>query len=99
MLPTIRQIESSAHHVYAVLPPTPQYCWPLLSERLGVEVWLKHENYTPVGAFKVRGGLVYFADIANGKGITGVITATRGYHGQSVALAAKRYRLSSTVVV
>lgn len=99
MLPTIRQIESSAHHVYSVLAPTPQYCWPLLSERIGVEVWLKHENHTPVGAFKVRGGLVYFADIAGGSGTREVITATRGNHGQSVALAAKRHGFSSTIVV
>lgn len=99
MLPTIRQIESAAHHVYSVLSPTPQYCWPLLSARLGAEVWLKHENHTPVGAFKVRGGLVYFADLANGGGTREVITATRGNHGQSVALAAKRHGFSSTIVV
>lgn len=99
MLPTIEQIESSAHHVYSVLAPTPQYCWPLLSERLGAEVWIKHENHTPVGAFKVRGGLVYFADIAKGNEIKEVITATRGNHGQSVALAAKRHGISSTIVV
>lgn len=99
MLPTVKQIESSTRHVYSVLTPTPQYCWPLLSERLGVEVWLKHENHTPVGAFKIRGGLVYFADLASGHGTGKVITATRGNHGQSVALAAKRYGISSTVVV
>lgn len=99
MLPTLGQIESSAHHVYSVLPPTPQYCWPLLSERLGVEVWLKHENHTPVGAFKIRGGLVYFADLASGNGTREVIAATRGNHGQSVAFAARRYGISSTIVV
>jgi len=99
MLPTVRQIESSAHHVYSVLAPTPQYRWPLLSERLGVEVWLKHENHTPVGAFKVRGGLVYFADIAASGETREVIAATRGNHGQSVALAARRHGISSTIVV
>lgn len=99
MLPTIGQIESSAHLVYSVLAPTPQYCWPLLSERLGVEVWLKHENHTPVGAFKVRGGLVYFADIASENGIKEVIAATRGNHGQSVALSARRHGIASTIVV
>lgn len=99
MLPTLGQIESSAHHVYSVLPPTPQYCWPLLSERLGVEVWLKHENHTPVGAFKIRGGLVYFADLASGNGTREVIAATRGNHGQSVAFAARRHGISSTIVV
>jgi threonine dehydratase len=71
----------------------------LLCERLGAEVWIKHENHTPVGAFKVRGGLVYFADLAKGKGAQEVITATRGNHGQSVALSAKRYGLAATVVV
>lgn len=99
MLPTLNQIESTAPLVYSALPPTPQYSWPLLSERLGAEVWLKHENHTPVGAFKVRGGLVYFADLAKANKAREVITATRGNHGQSVALGAKRYGLSATVVV
>lgn len=99
MLPTIQQIKSTAHHVYSAILPTPQYCWPLLSERIGAEVWIKHENHTPVGAFKVRGGLVYFADIASDKSVQEVITATRGNHGQSVALAARQYGISSTVVV
>ena len=99
MLPTIAQIESSAHHVYSVFPPTPQYRWPLLSERLGTEIWVKHENHTPLGAFKIRGGLVYFADLAGGDGPREVITATRGNHGQSVAFAAGRYGMSSTIVV
>jgi len=97
MLPTLQQIESTAHHVYSVMAPTPQYCWPLLSQHLGTEVWVKHENHTPVGAFKVRGGLVYFANIAGG--IREVIGATRGNHGQSVALAAQRQGIASTIVV
>jgi threonine dehydratase len=99
MLPTPDQIESIEAFVYSVVPPTPQYCWPLLCERLGAEVWMKHENHTPVGAFKVRGGLVYFADFAKSGKARQVITATRGNHGQSVALGAKRYGLSATVVV
>jgi threonine dehydratase len=99
MLPTLTQIESTAPLVYSVVPATPQYCWPLLGERLGAEVWLKHENHTPVGAFKVRGGLVYFADLAKAGGVRQVITATRGNHGQSVALAARRYGLHATIVV
>ncbi|HEY0682307.1 MAG TPA: threonine dehydratase [Steroidobacter sp.] len=99
MLPTLNQIESTQQLVYATVPATPQYCWPLLSERLGAEVWLKHENHTPVGAFKVRGGLVYFADLAKAKKTREVITATRGNHGQSVALGASRYGLSATIVV
>ena len=79
------------------MPPTPQYQWPLLTERLAVEVWLKHENHTPVGAFKVRGGLVYFADNAPDTG--GVVCATRGNHGQSIAFAARRYDIPVTIVV
>lgn len=98
MLPTLEEVESSARHVYSVLAPTPQYRWPLLCERLGAEVWLKHENHTPVGAFKVRGGLVYFADLAKGD-VREVITATRGNHGQSVALSARRHGIASTIVV
>ena len=83
MLPTIRQIEDAAKIVHGAMPATPQYCWPLLCERLGCEAWVKHENHTSVGAFKVRGGLVYFAELAAGDSQTngatkGVIAATRG---------------------
>jgi len=99
MLPTLADIESTAPLVYAAVPPTPQYRWPLLCERLGTQVWTKHENHTPVGAFKVRGGLVYFADLAAGGSVKEVITATRGNHGQSVALGAARHGLSATIVV
>ncbi|HPT48626.1 MAG TPA: threonine dehydratase [Accumulibacter sp.] len=99
MLPTLDEITDAATIIYRAMPPTPQYCWPLLCERLGAEVWVKHENHTPVGAFKLRGGLVYFADLARRTGLKGVVTATRGNHGQSVAMAAKRHGLSATVVV
>lgn len=99
MLPTLDEIQAAAKIVYDVMPPTPQYCWPLLCERLGAEVWVKHENHTPIGAFKIRGGLVYFSYLGRDKDIKGVATATRGNHGQSVALAAKRYGMSSTIVV
>lgn len=99
MLPTIQEIESTEQFVYSVVPPTPQYCWPLLCERLGAEVWIKHENHTPVGAFKIRGGLVYFSELAKDDRVKEVITATRGNHGQSIALSARRYGLAATVVV
>jgi threonine dehydratase len=86
--------------VRAYLPPTPQYCWPLLSARLGAEAWVKHENHTPVGAFKIRGGLVQMAEIkAAQPNLAGVITATRGNHGQSVAFAARRSGVDATIVV
>ena len=97
MLPTLAQIQTASELVYSVIPPSPQYCWPLLCDELGAEVWMKHENHTPIGAFKVRGGLIYFSSLA--KSIKAVVTATRGNHGQSVALAAKRYDLAATVVV
>jgi threonine dehydratase len=100
MLPTLTDIEAAAKIVYSAMPPTPQYCWPMLCERLGTEVWVKHENHTPVGAFKVRGGLVYFADLATThEDLKGVICATRGNHGQSVTFAAKRYDIPATIVV
>ncbi len=99
MLPDLDQIETAARNVYAAMPPTPQYCWPLLCQRLGCEVWVKHENHTPVGAFKLRGGLAYFASLAHQEAPPGVLSATRGNHGQSVALAARRHGLAARIVV
>lgn len=94
------EIEAAQRTVYAAMAPTPQYAWPLLGERLGAEVWVKHENHTPLGAFKVRGGLVYMAALkAREPQCRGVIGATRGNHGQSVAFAARRHGLSATLVV
>ena len=82
------------------MPPTPQYRWPLLERRLGRELWAKHENHTPVGAFKVRGGLVYMDELVRrGEPVRGVIVATRGNHGQSIAFAAGRAGIASTIVV
>jgi threonine dehydratase len=86
--------------VYRALSPTPQYAWPLLGEALGTQVWVKHENHTPLGAFKVRGGLVYFDALARSPSKpAGVISATRGNHGQSVAFAAARAGMPATIVV
>ena len=100
MLPTLGEIEDAAKIVYSAMPATPQYCWPMLCERLGTETWVKHENHTPVGAFKIRGGLVYFAALASAKSrLKGVVSATRGNHGQSVGLAARRYGIAATIVV
>jgi threonine dehydratase len=99
-LPTREDIESAQRSVYAAMPPTPQYAWPLLREHLGAEVWVKHENHTPLGAFKVRGGLVYMEGLkAREPDRRGVISATRGNHGQSVAFAAKRHGFTATIVV
>ncbi len=99
MLPSRDEIQAAAEIVYAAMPPTPQYRWPMLCERLGTDVWVKHENHTPVGAFKVRGGLVYFAVLSVDARTKGVICATRGNHGQSVAWAARRYDIPATIVV
>lgn len=100
VLPTLTELEAAAALVYTALPPTPQYTWPLLDERCGGEVWVKHENQTPVGAFKVRGGLVYFDWLCRTHPeVAGVVTATRGNHGQSVGLAARRYGVPVAVVV
>jgi threonine dehydratase len=98
--PCLNDIEAASRIVYADMPPTPQFCWPMLCERLGAEIWVKHENQTPVGAFKIRGGLVYFEQLAkSGAGPGGVISATRGNHGQSIGFAARRYGIPATVVV
>lgn len=94
------EVAAARATVAAVVPPTPQYAWPLLQERLGMPVWVKHENHTPAGAFKVRGGLTYFEALArSAPTIAGVISATRGNHGQSVGWAARRHGLQATVVV
>ena len=100
MLPTRSELEAAADLVHGVMPPTPQYPWPLLAEWLGTEVWVKHENHTPVGAFKIRGGLVFFDDLARrGDRPKGVIAATRGNHGQSVGFGALRVGLPAMIVV
>lgn len=97
---TIDDLQDAARLVHGVIPPTPQYAWPLLAERCGCEVWVKHENHTPTGAFKVRGGLVYMDWLKNQHPtVTSVISATRGNHGQSVAFAAARHGLRSVIAV
>ncbi len=99
-LPSLADLESAAALVATAFAPTPQYRWPLLEARLGTRCWVKHENHTPVGAFKVRGGLVYFDWLRREHpGISGVVTATRGNHGQSVGLAAQRSGIHACVVV
>jgi threonine dehydratase len=86
--------------VHRYIPPTPQYCWPLLSRRLGCEVWVKHENHAPTGAFKVRGGIFYLDEKRRaGVETSGLVVATRGNHGQSVAFAGKLFDFKVAVVV
>ena len=100
MITSLGDLESAARVVYAAMPPTSQQRWPLLDERCGAAVWVKHENHTPVGAFKVRGGLVYFDHLRRTHpGVKGVVAATRGNHGQSIGFAAARHGIPAAVVV
>jgi threonine dehydratase len=93
-------LEETTAAVHAVFGPTPQRRWPLLEARAGCELWVKHENHAPTGAFKVRGGLTYLAALMRREpGIAGVLAATRGNHGQSVAFAAARHGVPSVIVV
>jgi threonine dehydratase len=100
ILPSLAEIQAAAELVHRVIPPTPQIRWPLLSARVGAETWVKHENHSPVGAFKLRGGLVYMEALRRREPtVSGVIAATRGNHGQSVAFAASRAGLRAVIVV
>ncbi|WP_448723816.1 threonine dehydratase [Pseudomonas farris] len=93
-------LEQAARHVYQVMPATAQYPWPLLAERLGCTVWVKHENHTPTGAFKVRGGITFLHWLRREHpGVKGIVCATRGNHGQSLALAASTLGLRALIVV
>jgi threonine dehydratase len=94
------EVAAAREAVYRFMPPTPQFAWPLLRERLGFPVWVKHENHTPAGAFKVRGGVTYFEALAREQpGLRGVMSATRGNHGQSVGWGARQYGLKATILV
>jgi threonine dehydratase len=97
---TLSELEAALGVVHRAMPPTPQFAWPLLRQRTGVDVVVKHENHTPTGAFKVRGGLVYADRLKRERPhVRGVITATRGNHGQSLAFACARAGVACTVVV
>jgi threonine dehydratase len=97
---TLAELEAALPIVHAAVPPTPQFAWPLLRQRTGVDVVVKHENHTPTGAFKVRGGLVYLDGLKRERPqVKGVVTATRGNHGQSLAFACARAGISCVVVV
>ena len=96
----LSEIEEAAALVHQYVPPTPQHRWPLLCRRTGCEVWVKHENHTTIGAFKLRGGITYLSDLRRRQpDVPGVITATRGNHGQSIASAAAILGLKATIVV
>jgi threonine dehydratase len=94
------ELERAHGIVGAAVPPTPAHAWPLLAERLGTAVIVKHENHTPIGAFKVRGGLIYLERLKRERpGTAGIISATTGNHGQSLAFAASRYGVPATIYV
>jgi threonine dehydratase len=95
----LADIESVLPLVRTAVPPTPQYAWPLLKAATGVEVVVKHENHTPIGAFKVRGGLVYVDRLKRARpDVAGIVSATTGNHGQSLAFAGQRLGLKVTIV-
>jgi len=104
-LPSLAEIEEAQRVVYAHMPPTPQYTWPLLNQRLSsgadsTEAWVKHENHSPVGAFKLRGALVYMDWLKEARPeLAGVVAATRGNHGQGVGMAARLAGLKAVIVV
>ncbi len=93
-------LERAARLVHAAMPPTPQLCWPLLNRRAGCEVWVKHENHTATGAFKIRGGIVMIDALKRAQPkLAGVVSATRGNHGQSLAWSGRRHGLRTVIVV
>lgn len=99
-LPSLAEIEAAAERIRPFVPPTPAHLWPRLSAAAGAEVWVKHENHTPVGAFKVRGGLIYLDELRRAEpDVRGVIAASTGNHGQSIAWAAGQHGLRAVIVV
>jgi threonine dehydratase len=99
-LPTLAEIHEAQSLLYRHMPPTPQYTWPLINQRLGAETWIKHENQTSVGAFKIRGALVYVSWLKQTQPeLRGVVAATRGNHGQGVAMAARLVGVKAVIVV
>lgn len=99
-LPTLQEIKDATGIVYNVFQATPQYSWPLLNQRLGTTLYVKHENHSPVGAFKIRGGLVFFDELKKRDALPKeVFSATRGNHGQSIGLAAQMHGVKCTIVV
>ena len=97
---SLDELKDAAVAISAIMPPTPAYAWPLLAKHVGATVVVKHENHTPVGAFKVRGGIVYVDGLCRAEhDLKGLVTATRGNHGQSIALAAARNKIPVAIVV
>ena len=99
-LPGREEIEQAAEILHELVPPTPQFLWPQVAQAFGAHVWIKHENHTPIGAFKARSAAMYFHRLMQREPTPGgVVTATRGNHGQAVGLAARRFKLPATIYV
>lgn len=99
-LPSLSDLQEAAKLVGRYMPATPQFRWPLLASEAGCDLWIKHENHTPIGAFKIRGGIVYMDWLRRTHpDVSGVVTATRGNHGQSIAFAAAKFGLKAVIVV
>lgn len=97
---SLTALQGAAQRVYRHMPATPQFAWPLLADALGTELWVKHENHTPTGAFKIRGGITFIEWLKETHpDCRGIATATRGNHGQSQARAAATEGLRSLIVV
>lgn len=100
MLPSLDQIHDAQNLIYRYMPPTPQYTWPLINQHLGTEIWIKHENHTPLGAFKIRSSLVYAHWLKQTQpGLQGIVAATRGNFGQGAGFAARLLGLKAAIVV
>lgn len=99
MLPNLQEIQGAAKYIYRYIDPTPQISWPLLDQLCHTNVWVKHENHLPTGSFKVRGGLWFAKNKIADSNLSGIVAATRGNHGQSVAFAAQKYQVPATIVV
>jgi len=98
-MPTLHDIIAARPNVYRHLKPTPLYHYPTLSDLVGAEVWVKHENHQPVGAFKVRGGLNLASHLTDQERRSGLFTASTGNHGQSIAYAARAFGIQATIAV
>jgi len=99
-LPARKELDAAVTLVHSAMPPTPQLSWPLLNQRAGCEVWVKHENHTATGAFKIRGGIVMLDALTRADpGLPGIVSATRGNHGQSLAWSGRRHGVRTVIVV
>lgn len=98
-IPTLIDVLAARPHVYRHLQPTPLHPYPTLSQLTGADIWIKHENHQPVGAFKVRGGLTYAANLSAAEREAGLFTASTGNHGQSIAYAARAFGMAATIAV